>query len=206
MKDAKPSKPRFFYSAGGQEIQLWMIFSHYAAQFIGLHVKAGDSIVDTAAEDGCVGHTQLEKITESLQPFGLRWVWVEGDEAQRCSGIGGGAVAAGAIEVPVGIAGLSGILKLTVLRDSEQAAVPLLLPINLMKELGFLIDLAGDACTLQAEPLPDGTARTAPMSYLPSGHCTISIVDFGPEGWVRQRMRMATGFAFRLRARRRTRP
>ena len=79
MKDArgssgrdKLSKPRFFYSAGGQEIQLWMICSHQASQFIGLHVKAGDSIVDTAAEDGCVGFTQLDKITESLKPFGLR--------------------------------------------------------------------------------------------------------------------------------------
>ena len=106
----KSSKPRFFYSAGGQEIQLWMIMSHYASQFIGLSVKAGDSIVDTAAEDGCVGLTQLPKITQSLKPFGLRWVWASTpeDEALSCKGIGGGAVSAGAIEVPAGIAGLCG--------------------------------------------------------------------------------------------------
>ena len=98
-----------------------MIFSHQASQFIGLHVKAGDSIVDTAAEYGCVGLTQLDKITESLKPFGLRWVWVsDPKEVPSCKGIGGGAVTAGAIEVPAGIAGLSGILKLTVLRDTEQ--------------------------------------------------------------------------------------
>ena len=53
-----------------------MIFSHQASQFIGLQVQAGDSIVDTAAEDGCVGLTQLDKIAESLKPYGLRWVWV----------------------------------------------------------------------------------------------------------------------------------
>ena len=68
----KVSKPRFFYSAGGQEMQLWMIFSHYASQFVGFHCKAGDSIVDTAAEDGCVGLSQLPKITESLRLFGLQ--------------------------------------------------------------------------------------------------------------------------------------
>ena len=192
MKDSRGSpsrdrtgKPRFFYASGGQEIRLFMILSHYASQFIGLHCKAGDSIVDTAAEDGCVGLTQLPKIAESLKPFGLRWIWVSTPEdgAPSCKGIGGGAVSAGAIEVPAGIAGLCGILKLNVLRDSEQEAIPLLLPINLMESLGFLIDLAGDVCTLQAEPLPDGTARTAPMTILPSGHRCISIVDFGPDGW-----------------------
>ena len=78
MKDSRGSpsrdrtgKPRFFYSAGGDEIRLWMILSHFASQFIGINCKAGDSIVDTAAEDGCVGLSQLPKIAESLKPFGL---------------------------------------------------------------------------------------------------------------------------------------
>ena len=91
--------------------------------------------MDAAAEDGCVGFTQLPKIAESLKPFGLQWVWVSRPEdgTPSCKGIGGGAVSAGTIEVPAGIARLCGILKLNVLRDSEEEAIPLLLPINLWK-------------------------------------------------------------------------
>ena len=92
-------------------------------------------------------------------------------------------MSAGTIEVPVGIAELCGALKLNVLRDSEQEAIPLPLPINVMDTVGFNIDLASSVCTLQAERLPDGTARTAPMKILPSGHRCISIVELGPDGW-----------------------
>ena len=60
-----------------------MILPHYANQFIGITCAARDSIVDTAAEDGCIGFSQLPKITESLRPFGLQWVWVSRPGAIR---------------------------------------------------------------------------------------------------------------------------
>ena len=114
-------------------------------QLIGIHCDAGDSVVDTAAADGCVGLTQLPKLTESLRPHGLQWIWVKkadpDSNGPSCTGIGGGATWAGAIELPAGIGQLNGVLRLNVVEDSEEAPVPLLLPINLLEALGFDINL-----------------------------------------------------------------
>ena len=85
------SKPRFFYTTGGDQIRIWMmeLLTSKASQFIGLVCAPGDSIVDTAAEDGCVGFTQLPKILQSLRPHGLQWVWADRPEAAQaiCSGV-----------------------------------------------------------------------------------------------------------------------
>ena len=79
-------------------------------------------MVDTAAEDGCVGHSQLDQITRSLAEHQLKWIWTQkpGEDSRgpSCPGIGGGAKWAGTIEVPVGIAKLNGVLKLNVIQDS----------------------------------------------------------------------------------------
>ena len=149
-------------------------------QFIGIHCAAGDSVVDTAAEDGCVGLTQLDKLSESLRPHGLQWVWVKRPDPESngpsCTGIGGGATWAGTLELPVGIGQLNGVLKLNVVVDSEEAPVPLLLPINLLEALGFDINLKNNLCTLEEYPWPDGTPRTAQMTTLPSRHRCLSVV------------------------------
>ena len=34
-------------------------------------------MVDTAAEDGCVGQTQLDQITRSLAEHQLQWIWTQ---------------------------------------------------------------------------------------------------------------------------------
>ena len=66
---------------------------------------------DTAAEDGCVGLSQIPMIEESLRPYGLRPIWID-VPTPASTGIGGAAKTAGVIEMPVGIAGINGILKL----------------------------------------------------------------------------------------------
>ena len=112
-------------------------------------------------------------------------MWVDRPEVAQtaCSGIGGGAVSEGRIELPVGIAKLDGILGLNVIRDTAEMPIPVLLPINLAETLGFLIDLESNSCTLQAQPLDDGDPRVAPLTILPSRHRCLSIVDFSEGGW-----------------------
>ena len=109
-----------FVSGPGDQVRIWWETAVYAAQFVGITCLPGSSIVDTAAEDGCVGASQLVKIAQSLYPFGLKFVWVAsaGDSGPTCTGIGGGATWLGAIEVPVGIAGVNGVIKLNVIQDS----------------------------------------------------------------------------------------
>ena len=102
-------------------------------------------MVDTAAEDGCVGQSQLDQIIRSLAEHRLQWIWTqkpgEDTKGPSCTGIGGGAKWVGTIELPVGIAKLNGVLKLNVIQDSKGAPIPLLLPINLLEALGFDIKL-----------------------------------------------------------------
>ena len=98
-------------------------------------------MVDTAAEDGCVGQSQLDQIIRSLAEHRLQWIWTpkpgEDTKGPSCTGIGGGAKWVGTIELPVGIAKLNGVLKQNVIQDSKEALTPLLLPINLLEALGL---------------------------------------------------------------------
>ena len=84
----------------------------------------------------------------------LYLVWVEkaapNSTGPSCTGIGGGAHWLGAIEVPVGVDGVNGVMRLNVLKDTEEAPIPVLFPINLQETLGFDIDVADNLCTLQA--------------------------------------------------------
>ena len=215
----KPDRPRFFYTAGDEQVRIWTVRCSPAAQavhqnptelkavvtrqrhknsgdasldqsgvrsdvsgdqsFIGIACAQGDAVVDTAAEDGCVGQSQLDQITRSLARHRLQWVWTQrpGGSAQgpSCTGIGGGAKWVGTIELPVGIAKLNGVLKLNVIQDSKDAPIPLLLPINLLEALGFDIKLKNNTCVLEEQPWPDGQPRVTSMTRLPSGHRCISI-------------------------------
>ena len=101
--------------------------------------------MDTAAEDGCVGYSQLDQVIRSLAKHQQTWIWTQkpGEDSTRpsCTGTGGGAKWAGTIELPVGIAKLNGLLKANVIQDSAEDPSPLLLPINLLETPGFDIKL-----------------------------------------------------------------
>ena len=86
---------------------------------------------------------------------------------------GGKAQVIGIARAPIGLAGVNGLIELTVIADD----VPLLLPIKLLKQLRAVVDM--DRHVL--EILSFGVE--APMSELPSGHVAVSVTDFAPEGW-----------------------
>ena len=76
-------------------------------------------------------------------------------------------------ELPVGIAGVAGVLETTVVADD----VPLLLPVSLLKALGAIVNLPESKLQLTA------LQAETPMSTMASGHLAVSVVDFGPQGW-----------------------
>ena len=73
----------------------------------------------------------------------------------------------------IGIAGVNGLIELTVVTDN----VPMLLPIRMLKNLRPVVDLDADVLELKAFGVK------APMQQLPSGHMSVSVVEFAPEGW-----------------------
>ena len=137
-----------------------------------------------------MGESQLKDLSEHLSGYGLQFVWVrkdgDGMPQPNCSGIGGSGKWLGITEVPCGVAGVNGILKLTVLKDDPpQHTIPLLLPINLQESLGMKIDLETNRLSLGSRwSDSEGNPVTVDMERLmPSKHRTISITDFDEDGW-----------------------
>ena len=138
--------------------------------FGGVTTKGSQGIVDTAAQEGLVGRTALLRLLEELRKQGLKGHW--NGKVSEARGIGGRATSLGTVEVPVGFGGVSGVLELTVVAED----VPLLVPVNLFKALGALIDLEEGLLHLRK------VNTVCEMGFLSSGHPVISLVDFG-EGW-----------------------
>ena len=139
--------------------------------FIGIAVKPGEAIVDTAAEDGVIGIAQLPDFLKALSNHGLKVDWLE-DHLVRCSGVGGGAAHLGTFRAPYNIAGASGLWQVHVLQDEPTRSIPPLLPLTLCKSLGMSVDFHTEECCLKQLP---GT----PMRIVkPSGHRAISVCDF----------------------------
>ncbi|OLP94116.1 DNA topoisomerase 3-alpha [Symbiodinium microadriaticum] len=140
--------------------------------FVGVTTRAGEGVVDTAAQDGLVGKAALLELTSMLRDYGLQIRWNHKKQAQA-SGIGGKAKVIGIAEIPVGIAGVNGLLEATVVQEN----VPLLLPIRMLKQLRAVVDLDGDKLQLKAYGVETS------MHPMPSGHMAVSVTEFAPEGW-----------------------
>lgn len=59
------------------------------------------------------------------------------DKKAQARGIGGEAAVCGVAEVPVGVGGINGLIEVTVVED----AVPLLLSVKFLKEVGAVVDI-----------------------------------------------------------------
>ena len=129
------------------------------------------ALVDTAAQEGLIGRTALLRLLSVLRPHNLRAHWLNKEATAR--GIGGCARTIGVCELPVGIAGVAGVLETTVVADD----VPLLLPVSLLKALGAIVNLPESKLQLTA------VQAETPMSTMASGHLAVSVLDFGPQGW-----------------------
>ncbi len=139
--------------------------------FVGLTTEAQSGVVDTAAQSGLIGKAAFDRLEEALNSNGLQVVWSKKKGMAR--GVGGDAVSVGVVEIPLGIGGVNGILEATVITDD----VPLLIPVNLLTELHARIDLRDEVLCLQKF-----NCEVA-MKRLPSGHFSIPIMDYAPEGW-----------------------
>ncbi len=129
------------------------------------------AVVDTAAQDGLIGTSALERLKEQLEWHGLQIAWT-GRQA-KAHGIGGQAKVIGIAAIPLGIAGTSGVLEATVV----EGEIPLLLPIKMLRHLRAVIDLSSGC--VQFHELH----KTVPLFILPSGHIAIEVCQFGPEGF-----------------------
>ena len=87
-------------------------------------------------------------------------------------GIGGQAAVECLVEIPIGVAGINGLVRFTVLKDSNDCATPPLLPISSLETIEASIYL-----------LVAGNGNTAPMRRLPTRHRATSILNFADNKW-----------------------
>ena len=138
--------------------------------FVGVTTADHQALVDTCAQEGLIGKPALLRLCDALRAQGLRCLWL--DKVAAARGIGGSAKTVGVVELPLGLAGVSGVLEATVVAED----VPLLLPVSLLRSLGAVLDFPGEKLTLTAVPVDMA------MQALPSGHPAVSVLDFG-SGW-----------------------
>ena len=153
---------------------------HY---FVGLTTCPTMALVDTAAQDGLVGRDALQRLSQKLQSFGLRVKWT--DKKAKAHGVGGQAEVHGIAAIPLGLAGSSGVLEVTVVSGD----VPLLLPIRMLKELQAVIDLESSRMTLKR------LRQSVELHTMPSGHVAVDILNFGPEGFSFPQQARDVGYA-----------
>jgi len=80
-------------------------------------------------------------------------------------------------EIPVGIAKVPGLVRMTVIEDAVGQEVPALFPVNLISGLKCVLDFDDSTMLMKA------FNRTAPTQTLPTGHFEVSMIDFPDGGW-----------------------
>lgn len=140
-------------------------------EFNGLTTNAEQGIVDTAAQSGLIGEEAFNRLEKSLEERGLKPR--KTNRQGQARGVGGEAISVGVAELPLGIAGVNGVLEVTIVKDE----VPLLLPVSLLRDLGACVDLVNNELKLEKYD------KKASMRVLKSGHVSVDVMDFDVEGW-----------------------
>ncbi|CAK0899451.1 unnamed protein product, partial [Prorocentrum cordatum] len=165
-------EPTSYTPSAGSAVRF---FIGMISMFIGLAINAWEFLVDTGAQEGIIGIEQLKGLAIKLKEFGLQPRWVP-DEGPAPRGIEGDAKVVGRVEVPVGIAGMNGIVSFRVL-DEE---VPALLLVGLTRAMEMDLKLRGSGDQAFFHKFGAGTKlRTIGQN----GHTAISIIEFAPGGW-----------------------
>ena len=178
---AAPKQVSFVVCRGNvdQTVQHHFVQSHAAwpLMYATVSVKPTDALVDTAAEDAVVGDRAFAKMTNELAHHQLRPLWLrEGQGPMPCAGIGGAASTVGQADVPTCVAGTLGVIRFTILQDTDAFQTPPLLPISYLEAVDAVIDLPrGQLLT--------ASGRSVPMERLPSGHRSVPILDFHSTPW-----------------------
>lgn len=138
--------------------------------FCGIATQPQHGLVDTAAERGLIGKPALNRLQGCLRECGLRIKWPP-NKTSAAKGVGGDAKCLGVAMIPVGVAGVNGLLRLleTTVVDDD---VPLLLPVCMLTGLKAVVDLQYMKLYLKEY----GVEET--MNVLPSGHVTIDVLKF----------------------------
>ena len=148
------------------------------AVFVGLSLAAGRGLVDTGAQEGTLGLQAWKKWMPELTKRGLRPYEMPipaGREA--CEGVGGASRIVTVADVPVGIAGVNGLLRVTVIEDTVEQEVPTLIPINLMAALAGVVDTREETVNFKV------LGVTAQCQRESTGHLTMSLLEFAEGGW-----------------------
>eukprot|EP00435_Cladocopium_sp_Y103_P020466 s1075_g5.t1 len=146
------------------------------AVFAGVQTQGHEAVVDTAAEEAVIGSTAMKRLREQLALHGLQPVQASGATV-TCAGIGGSAKIVGVFDVPVGVASTNGLLRVTEITDEGSFKTPFLLPISYIELVGATIDTNREQFILR-------NGKSTPMKRVPSGHRTISVLDFFNNKWM----------------------
>ena len=107
-----------------------------AVHFAGLTVEPGTALVDTGAQVPLIGEPALEALDDRLlETIGKRSTWLD-RVSSSTGGVGGKANIVGTVEIPIGIAGSSGIIKMKVTKED----IPPLLPGGFYRKMGMIAD------------------------------------------------------------------
>ena len=143
-----------------------------AAIFTGIEVDPGESFAATAAHSGVIDIRPFRKAEEALfNKFGLKPRGITGDNQEV--DIGGKAKVLGKVEMPSGMGGVNGKVKLSVV---DSPGVPPLTPVSLLKQVGAMIDLNSNTMDLRK------IETTTTLRALPSGHVSHTLTEFAPCG------------------------
>ena len=138
-----------------------------------LNVTPGFALIDTGAQHGVIGKENFRKLCERLAKQNLRPREVS-SSITGATGIGGDTSFLGTYEIPVGVAGCSGVLTLSVTEKN----LPPLLPVGFTKRLGMVLDQSENLATWKAL-----RGKTSEILDLDSGHIAMDILEYGPNGW-----------------------
>ena len=146
------------------------------AIFAGIQCHGFECLVDTGAEDAVIGSTAAAALEQELQRYGLRVVTRKPPNIPACAGIGGSATLEKMIDVPTCIAGLLGVIRFTVIKDTQGFMTPPLLPVSYLEAVGA-------RCNLDTNMYETRDGHTAPMRRLPSRHRVINMLAFDLQAW-----------------------
>ena len=141
------------------------------SSFCGIATHGAVGLVDTAAQSGLIGEGALSRLEAVLATCGLKVKRT--DRKAQARGVGGEATVREVIEIPLGLAGVNGVLEATVVAED----VPLLIPVKFLRDLRAVIDFSTETVLFKKH------GAHTPMSILPSGHASVSVTDFAPGGW-----------------------
>ena len=171
-----PNRTSFVLSlgpTGGATNRTYMTSENgrHLAIYAGVRTGAGEGLVDSAAEDAVIGSGAFQRLKALLAQQGLQPQAVRSSSTGACAGIGGNARVANVWDIPVGVVKTNGLLRVTEVEDTDGFETPFLIPVSFQELVGMVIDY--DAAEVRTRQ-----GKATSMHRLPSGHRSVSVVEF----------------------------